>query len=40
MTLIEDRTSAIHLMRAGLSGSAVANHLGCSTRWVRKWWQR
>jgi len=40
MTLIEERRSAIHLLRAGQSVSAVAVELGKSTRWVRKWRKR
>jgi len=32
--------SAIHLLRAGQPVSAVAQQLGRSERWVRKWWQR
>ena len=40
MTLIEDRRSAIHLLRAGQSVNSVAVELGKSTRWVRKWRKR
>ncbi len=40
MTLIEERKSAIHLLRAGQSVNEVAFELGRSTRWVRKWWKR
>jgi transposase InsO family protein len=40
MTLIEERKSAIHLMRAGQSVKNVAAELGRSTRWVRKWRKR
>jgi transposase len=32
--------SAIHLLRAGQTVRAVAQQLGRSERWVRKWWQR
>ena len=40
MTLIEERKSAIHLLRAGQSVKAVAAELSKSTRWVRKWRKR
>jgi len=40
MTLIEERKSAIHLLRAGQSVQAVAAELGRSSRWVRKWRKR
>lgn len=40
MTLIEERKSAIHLLRAGQKVGAVAAELGRSTRWVRKWRKR
>jgi len=40
MTLIEERKSAIHLLRTGQSVKAVATELGRSPRWVRKWWKR
>ncbi len=39
-SLQEQRTSAIHLLRAGHKVQAVAQQLGRSERWVRKWWQR
>ena len=34
---IEERQSAIHLLRAGQRVGEVANSLGRSERWVRKW---
>ena len=37
MTLIAERQSAIHLLRAGQSVKEVAATLGRSERWVRKW---
>jgi transposase InsO family protein len=40
MTLIEERRSAIHLLRAGQRVDEVAEELGRSTRWVRKWRKR
>ena len=40
MTLIEERRSAIHLLRVGQSVDEVADELGRSTRWVRKWRKR
>jgi transposase len=40
MTLIEERKSAIHLLRAGQSVKAIAAELGRSSRWVRKWRKR
>ena len=40
MTLIEERKSAIHLLRAGQSVKAAATALGRSSRWVRKWRKR
>lgn len=40
MTLIEERKSAVHLIRAGQKVGAVAIELGRSTRWVRKWRKR
>lgn len=40
MTLVEERRSAIHLLRAGQSVNAVALELKKSTRWVRKWRKR
>jgi len=40
MTLIAERQSAIHLLRAGKSVKDVATSLGRSDRWVRKWWAR
>lgn len=40
MTLIEERKSAIHLLRAGQKAEAVAVELGRSSRWVRKWRKR
>ncbi len=36
MTLLEERKSAIHLLRAGQSVKTVAEELGRTTRWVRK----
>ena len=36
----EERLTAIHLLRAGHSTAAVAEQLGRSQRWVRKWRQR
>jgi transposase InsO family protein len=40
MNLIEDRRSAIHLLRAGQRVNSVAAELGKSARWVRKWRKR
>jgi len=40
MTLLEERTSAIHLLRAGHSTEKVAKQLGRTGRWVRKWRKR
>jgi transposase InsO family protein len=40
MTLMEERKSAIHLLRAGQNVKAVATEVGRSTRWVRKWRER
>lgn len=40
MTLLEERKSAIHLLRSGQSTKAVANELGRTSRWVRKWRKR
>jgi len=40
MTLLEERRSAIHLLRAGQSVRAVADELGRTPRWVRKWRKR
>ena len=40
MTLLEERKSAIHLLRAGQSPEAVAAELMKSVRWVRKWRKR
>jgi transposase InsO family protein len=39
-SLADERMSAIHLLRAGQTISVVAQQLGRSERWVRKWWQR
>ncbi len=39
-TLMEERTSAIHLKRAGQSSKEVAQEIGRTPRWVRKWWRR
>ena len=39
-TLLEQRISAIHLLRAGRSVKAVAQEMGRTPRWVRKWWKR
>lgn len=39
-TWIHERQRAIHLLRAGYSAAQVAQVLGRSERWVRKWWQR
>lgn len=36
----DERLTAIHLLRAGHSVAAVAEQLGRSQRWVRKWRQR
>lgn len=38
--LVHERHRAIHLLRAGQSVSEVAQALGRSERWVRKWWKR
>ena len=40
MTLMEERKSAIHMLRAGQSVKEAAAELGRSTRWVRKWRKR
>jgi transposase len=40
MTLYEERKTAIHLLRSGQSKEEVAEQLGRSTRWVRKWHKR
>lgn len=40
MTLIEERKSAIHMLRAGQSVKAVADEIGRTPRWVRKWRKR
>ena len=40
MTLLEERRSAIHLLRAGQSVRAVADELGRTPRWVRTWRKR
>jgi transposase InsO family protein len=40
MTLIEERKSAIHLIRAGQSVDEVAAEMDRSARWVRKWRKR
>lgn len=40
MTLLEERRSAIHLLHAGHSAKEVAEHLGRTSRWVRKWRKR
>ena len=40
MTLYEERKTAIHLLRIDHSEEAVAEELGRSTRWVRKWDKR
>jgi len=39
-TVHEQRLTAIHLLRAGHSAPEVAEQLGRSERWVRKWQQR
>ncbi|MBM4460716.1 MAG: helix-turn-helix domain-containing protein [Chloroflexi bacterium] len=39
-SLADERMSAIHLLRAEQTVSEVAQQLGHSERWVRKWWQR
>jgi len=39
-TLLEQRISAIHLLRTGRSVKAVAQEMGRTPRWVRKWWKR
>lgn len=36
MTLLEERISAIHLLRSGQSVKAVADEIGRTPRWVRK----
>ena len=36
MTLLEERRSAIHLLRTGQSTKAVADEIGRTPRWVRK----
>ena len=40
MTLLEERKSAIHLLRSGQNTKAVAEELGRTPRWVRKWRKR
>ena len=40
MTLLEERKSAIHLLRAGQSVRSVAAEMGRTRRWVRKWRKR
>ncbi|MBT7072895.1 MAG: DDE-type integrase/transposase/recombinase [Anaerolineae bacterium] len=40
MTLIEERKSAIHMLRAGQRVKAVADEIGRTPRWVRKWRKR
>ncbi len=39
-TWMHERQRAIHPLRAGYSAAQVAQVLGRSERWVRKWWQR
>jgi transposase len=39
-SLLEERQTAVHLLRAGHTVDAVAEQLGRSPRWVRKWRQR
>lgn len=39
-SLGDERMSAIHLLRAGRTVREVAQQLGHSERWVRKWWRR
>ena len=39
-TLLEERTSAIHLLRAGLSVKEVAQEIERTPQWVRKWRKR
>lgn len=39
-TLLEERTSAIYLLRAGHTVKEVAREIGRTPRWVRKWRQR
>lgn len=38
--LMAQRQQAVHLRRAGLSVAEVAETVGRSQSWVRKWWQR
>ena len=38
--LMAQRQQAVHLRRAGLSVNQVAESVGRSQNWVRKWWQR
>lgn len=40
MALLEERKSAIHLLRAGQDPKAIAVELKKSVRWVRKWRRR
>jgi transposase InsO family protein len=40
MTLLEERKTAIHLLRAGQSVQVVASELGRTPRWVRTWRKR
>ena len=39
-TRLEERQTAVHLLRAGRTVDAVAEQLGRSPRWVRNWRQR
>ena len=39
-TLMEERVSAIHLLHAGHTVKEVAQEIGRTPRWVRKWRQR
>jgi transposase InsO family protein len=39
-SLVDERISAIHLLRAGQNVQGVALEFGRSERWVRKWWWR
>ena len=39
-TLLEERHTAIHLLRAGHGAGDVAQQLNRTPRWVRKWRKR
>jgi transposase len=39
-SMADERVSAIHLLRAGLTTAEVGERLERSEQWVRKWWRR